>query len=60
MTIDEAIKILDDLRFLDMGKLPDGSLAALLLGVNALTRIEEAREKYHSVWGDMLPGETEE
>lgn len=60
MTLDEAIRI----ETIDNDHNPDitdeDRRRAHQLGIEAMKRIQEARTKYRSVWGDTLPGETEE
>lgn len=60
MTLEEAIEILGEFVVESEDEEDIKGNKAAKLGIEALRRIQEARTKYHSVWGDTLPGETKE
>jgi len=60
MTDEQAIKELNTLKLPIKTEQDHRRHQAIRLGIEALKRIQEARVKYHSVWGDTLPGEDEE
>lgn len=60
MTIDEAIKYLEDLRRVEVHKLNSYIPAALSLGIEALKRELKHREIRTGEYIHLLPGETEE
>jgi len=60
MNLKKAIEIIK-LNVADPSQVPSSDFRdALKLLIEAGERIIEARVEYHSVWGDLLPGETED
>ncbi len=60
MTIDEAIKILNDELDCSGAICVPSIRNALLLGIEALKRVKESREGGGRLIGWLLPGETKE
>jgi len=60
MTIDKAIKVLEDYKAKDASPAWDYQLKALRLGIEALKRVNSNRLYPHRVMIEVLPGETKE
>lgn len=60
MTIDKAFRLITSALYVPDPSISQDFYDAIELGSEALKRVKEARVKYHSVWGGLLPGETED
>ena len=60
MTIDKAIKILQTTQYLCGATESQQFGDAIKLGIEALKRLKEVRERGYNLFGHLLPGETEE
>jgi hypothetical protein len=60
MTLEEAIGILKNKCRLHRAELGENGLQATNLGIEALKRIQNARQIGYSVPADLLPGEARE